>query len=232
MRDPLDESLEKDLTLKAEIDLYYDLFVPPGITHPAPLLISAHGYGAHKRYMMREGRAIAPTDFVIVSIQGPHQHFRRTDDGYRVGFGWLTDHKSEEYIRLHHEFVLRIIDKYAGEGLIDGAKVYLFGFSQACALNFRFAFTYPDVLTGIVGVCGGIPGDLDSNQNYNEFSARTFYLFGDDDEFYTQEQFADFDAKLRSRLPNYTSKHYTAKHQITDDMRTDVRQFLGFGRLG
>jgi predicted esterase len=53
-----------------------------------------------------------------------------------------------------------------------------------------------------------------------------FYLYGDDDEFYTQEQFAGFNAKLSAMLPNYTSKHYTAKHEITDDMRDDMRDFL------
>ena len=102
----------------------------------------------------------------------------------------------------------------------------MYGFSQACALNFRFAFTYPDVLKGIVGVCGGIPGDLDTNVAYKPFSAETFYLYGDDDEFYTQEQFAGFNEKLDSLLPNYQSKHYSAKHEVTDEMRADIRDWL------
>ena len=136
---------------------------------------------------------------MIASIQGPHQHYRAAKDGgYRVGFGWLTDHRPEEYVALHHKFVFDVIDKLAADDLIDRERVFLFGFSQACALNFRFAFTYPDVLGGIVGVCGGIPGDLDANPVYKPFTAGTFYLFGDDDEFYTQEQFAAFNEKLWS----------------------------------
>jgi hypothetical protein len=51
-------------------------------------------------------------------------------------------------------------------------------------------------------------------------------LYGDDDEFYTQEKFAEFDKKLRESLPNYRSKQYTAKHEITDEMREDIRSFL------
>jgi hypothetical protein len=35
-----------DLTLKAEITLYYDLQVPDDARN-APLLIAVHGYGAH-----------------------------------------------------------------------------------------------------------------------------------------------------------------------------------------
>ena len=217
--------LTTDLSFKAEISLYYDLFVPEGATN-APLLIAVHGYGAHKRYMMREAQSVAPADFVIASVQGPHQHFRPTENGYRIGFGWLTEHKPEEYIRLHHDFLLRVIAKLSDDGVIDPARVYLYGFSQSCALNFRFAFTYPDVARAIVGVCGGIPGDLDTNPVYKPFAADTLYLYGDDDEFYTLEKFAEFEQKLRERLPNFTSKRYNAKHEITEEMREDIRSFL------
>jgi predicted esterase len=220
-----DSSAQTDLSVTAEIKLYYDLHVP-NLAQNAPLLIAVHGYGAHKRYMMREARAIAPGNWVIASLQAPHPHYRQTKDGYRVGFGWLSDHRPEDDVRLHHKFVRDVIDKLDREGVIDRERIYLFGFSQACALNFRFAFTYPDILRGIIGVCGGIPGDLDTNPVYKPFAAETFYLYGDDDEFYTQEQFASFDQKLASLLPNYTSKHYTAKHEITDEMRRDIRDFL------
>jgi predicted esterase len=218
-----DEHLRTDLSLKAEIELYYDVFLPPS-NGPRPLLIAVHGYGAHKRYMMREARSVAPDGWAIASVQGPHQHFRQTNDGYRVGFGWLTDHRPEEYVRLHHEFLLRVVDALDGE--IDRSRIYLYGFSQACALNFRFAFTYPEVPSGVIGVCGGIPGDLETNEVYTPFEAPTIYLYGDDDEFYSQERFADFDRKLGERLPNYTSKKFRAGHEITEEMRQDIRAFL------
>jgi len=218
-------NLQTDLTLKAEISLYYDLMVPEGARN-APLLIAVHGYGAHKRYMMREARQVAPENFVIASVQGPHQHFRRTDDGYRIGFGWLTDHSPEEYIALHHDFLLRIIQKLESENVIDPTQICLFGFSQACALNFRFAFTYPEIPAKVVGVCGGIPGDLENNPIYKPFPAETLYLYGSDDEFYSQEKFAEFERKLSERLPDFRAKQYEAKHEITDAMREDIKAFL------
>lgn len=220
------EDLTTDLSLRAEISLYYDLYVPGSAAVPAPLLIAVHGYGAHKRYMMREARLVAPDNFVIASIQAPHPHFRRTDDGYRVGFGWLSDERPEEHIQLHQKFVLDLIGKLSADGLIDEDRIFIYGFSQACALNFRLAFTHPELLAGIIGVCGGIPGDLDSNPAYRPTSAAAFYLFGDDDEFYTQEQFAKYNERLAEYLPNYRSEHYRAKHAITEEMRRDVRQFL------
>lgn len=220
-----DKALTTDLSLKAEINLYYDLYVPEDLVRPAPLLISVHGYGAHKRYMMREARQVAPEGWVIASVQAPHQHFRKTDDGYRVGFGWLTDFKADESVALHHKFLNDLIAKLSGDGLVDDANVNLLGFSQACALNFRYAFTFPTVLRSLVGICGGIPSDLDTNPIYKPFDAETFYLYGDDDEFYTQEKFVEFDGKLKAKLPNYTSVQYEAKHVITEEMREDIRKF-------
>lgn len=222
------EDLTTDLSLRAEISLYYDLYVPGAAAVPAPLLIAVHGYGAHKRYMMREAKLVAPENFIIASIQAPHPHFRRTDDGYRVGFGWLSDERPEEHIQLHQKFVLDLVGKLSADGLIDEDRIFIYGFSQACALNFRLAFTHPELLAGIIGVCGGIPGDLDSNPEYRPTSAAAFYLFGDDDEFYSQEQFAKYNERLAEYLPNYRSEHYRAKHEITEEMRRDIRQFLVF----
>ena len=218
---------QSDLSVTAEIKLYYDLYIPEGISKSAPLLVAVHGYGAHKRYMMREAKLVAGEEFVIASLEAPHPHYRPTKDGgYAIGYGWLSSERAEENVRLHHKFVFDVIDKLAGDGLIDREQVFMYGFSQACALNFRFAFTYPDILKGFVGVCGGIPGDLETTAMYKPFAAETLYLYGDDDEFYTQEQFAAFNDKLATTLPNYRSKHYAAKHEITDEMRVDIKQFL------
>lgn len=220
------ESLRTDLSVTAEIRLYFDLYVPEGISLPAPLLIAVHGYGAHKRYMMREAREVAAAGFVIASLQGPHQHIRQTTEGYRVGFGWLTDHRSPESVELHHRFVNEVIGKLASDGIADLKNVHLFGFSQACALNFRYAFTFPDVPRSVVGVCGGIPSDLHTNPLYRPFEAETIYLYGDEDKFYPIEKFEQFDADLAKTLPSYRSKRYNAGHVITDEMREDIRSHL------
>lgn len=220
------ENLQADLSVKAEINLYYDLYVPENVKENAPLLITVHGYGAHKRYMMREAKLIAPKDFVIVSLQAPNQHFRQTESGYRVGFGWLTDYKASESVALHHKFLLDVIENLAQKKLIDKEKIYLYGFSQACALNFRFAFTFPELLLGVIGVCGAVPSDLETNEIYKPFAAKTFYLYSDTDEFYSNERFADFNMRLEKVLPNFQSKKYSAKHEITDEMREDMKAWL------
>ena len=219
--------IKTDESVTAEINLYYDLHLPKEAETPAPLLITVHGYGAHKHYMMREAKLIAPEDFATVSLQAPNKFFRKGKNGeFKAVFGWLTPYKPEESVALHHKFVLDVIEKLSNDGTIDYSQIYLHGFSQACALNFRFAFTYPDILKGIIGICGGIPGDMDENGKYEPTNAETFYLYGNDDEFYPLEKFEKFDQKLAGFLPKYKSQKYEATHEITEEMREDIRHWF------
>ncbi len=215
------------MKVTANINLHFDLHVPENSSGDAPLLIAVHGYAAHMDYMMREAKLIAPDDFVIASLQGPNRFFREDKNGeYKLAYGWLSNYKPEEQVALHHEFVLNVINKLSKKGIADKENVYMYGFSQACALNFRFAFTHPEALKGIIGVCGGIPSDLDTNETYEPTAAEVFYMFGDDDVFYPSEKFEAFDRRLNEYLPNYQSKKYSAKHEITNAMRKDLRAYL------
>lgn len=219
--------IKTDLSVKAEINVYYDLFVPENAEKNAPLLIAVHGYGAHKHYMMREARVVAPENFVLVSIQAPNQFYEKDKNGdLKVRFGWLTNYKSEESVALHHKFISDVIKKLVADATIDEKNIFLFGFSQACALNFRFAFTNPEILKGIIGVCGGIPSDLDTNEIYEPTDAKTLYLYGDKDEFYPLEKFQKFDRRLSEYLPHFQSLKYSATHEITNEMRDDMRDWL------
>ncbi len=216
-----------DHVLKAEINLYYDLHCVE--TTPAPLLIALHGYGANKRQMMREAQLLAPEGFAIVSLQGFHQHMREPKEKggpLRFGFGWLTNYRPEESVATHHQAILDLMDSLVGQGIADPAKIFLLGFSQSCALNYRFAFTHTDSLRGIVGICGGIPGDWETNSNYQPTPADVFHLAGTRDEFYTAERIRDYEQQLGTRANSVAFKRYDAAHEIVQDMRDDVKSWL------
>lgn len=224
------ENLQTDLSLTAEIKLYYDLSLPENANKPLPLLIAVHGYGGNKRAMMREARAIVPENFAIASLQGFHQHWResesRKDNFPKVGFAWLTNYRSEESVAVHHKALQDLIDNLINNRIADAHNVFLLGFSQACALNFRFAFTRPNIFRGVVGISGGIPGDWETNVIYSETEAAIFYLYGDNDEFYPLEKFEENAAKLKIRSTHFESKKYAAKHEITNEMQSDVKSWL------
>ena len=216
-----------DRTLAARINLYYDLHVAaPG---PAPLLIALHGYGANKQQMMREARQMAPAGFAIASLQGFHQHLKEPyvkGGPLRFGFGWLTNFRPEESVALHHEALKDLISQLIQEGVADSSRIYLVGFSQSCALNYRFAFSNPARLRGVIGICGGLPGDWETNPSYRSSQINVFHLAGTRDEFYTPERVRDYKQQLEARTPNVTFKSYDAAHEFVPEMREDIRQWL------
>jgi len=227
MTDIHNETIQTDRTLTADIKLYYDLHAPE--THPAPLLIALHGYGASKRQMMREARATAPAGFAIAALQGFHQHLRDPKEPggpLRFAFGWLTNFHPEESVELHHRALLNLISTLVVEGVADEKRVFLLGFSQTCALNFRFAFTHPSKLHGIIGICGGLPGDWETSEIYKPTEAAVLYLSGTRDEYYPPARVADYGERLRLRAREVEVRSYDADHEIVPAMRDDVQAWL------
>jgi len=218
---------ELDRILEARINLYYD--VRPGTFSPAPLLIALHGYGASKQQMMREAKVLAPDAFAIATLQGPHQHIvppKRTGDPLRFGFGWLTNFRSEESVAIHHQALLDLIGAMTEEGIAHPAQIFLLGFSQSCALNYRFAFTHPERLRGVIGICGGIPGDWETSGLYRQADFDVFHLAGNADEFYPPETVEKYEDQLKKRARSVVFKSYDARHEIVPRMREDVVQWL------
>jgi phospholipase/carboxylesterase len=223
----VDENLTIERTLEARINLYYDLLAPEKL--PAPLLIVLHGYGAGKWHATREAKLLVPEGFAIASLQGPHQHLRdpKTPGGpLRFGFGWLTNFRPEESVAVHHQALLDIIESLTREGIADRSRIFLLGFSQSCALNYRFAFTYPGVLRGAIGICGGLPGDWETSGAYQQTSAAVFHLAGTLDEYYPPARVANYEAQLRQRAGEVEFRSYNAAHEISAAMRNDIREWL------
>jgi predicted esterase len=221
------DKTQTDRKLEARINLYYDL--RPGTSAPAPLLIVLHGYGAHKRYMMAEAELMAPAEFAIASLQGFHQHMkepRAAGGPLRFGFGWLTNFRPEESVAVHHRALVDLIETLSDEGIADPARVFLLGFSQSCALNYRFAFTHPERLRGVIGICGGIPGDWETSSTYRNAGIDVLHLAGTRDEFYTPERVRDYERQLKTRARSVEFRSYDAAHEIVPEMRPDVVQWL------
>lgn len=219
--------VEEDRSLTQEIKLYYDLAQPAA--KPAPLLIALHGYGANKRQIMREAQEIAPAGFAIASLQGFYQHLKEPKEAggaLRFGFGWLTNFKSNESVELHHRALLDLVATLTDEGVVNSARIFLLGFSQACALNYRFAFTHSDYLRGVIGICGGIPGDWDTSEVYKDTGSAVFHLAGARDEFYPPSRVKDYASQLQRRAARVQFRSYDAGHEIVPRMRDDIRTWL------
>jgi predicted esterase len=208
---------------------YYDLYVPEGAARPLPLVVAGHGYGGDKESMMRVARRIDERSFALASLQGTHQHIDRSQEGPRAlgyGFGWLTKYRPAESIALHHHAVDAILDDLTAEGVADPRRVFLLGFSQACALNFRYAFTYPERIRGVVAMCGGIPGDWQEEGKYRAGDFDVLYVAALQDEFYTPEKMERYAEALRSRARSVDLQFYDTGHVVPRDAREPIGAWL------
>jgi predicted esterase len=208
----------------------YDVRLPemPQEKRGYPLLIALHGYGGTKESMLALSHRICGDRFAIASLQGPHQHTqrRRGSREVRIAFGWGTMHNSPENQAVHHEFIRRVIREVSATYPIDRKKVFLLGFSQSVGLNCRFAFTYPNALRGLVGVCGGIPGDWDSSPRYRHSATDVLYISATKDPFYALERVRTFKAALERRASSVEHLFVPTRHVFPRRCIPDIRRWL------
>jgi phospholipase/carboxylesterase len=227
MSDLQHQTLQTDRTLSAAINLYYDLKVPDLL--PAPLLLALHGVTAPASdTRCARGATHRASEFCVAALRA-YQHLKDPKEPggpLRFGFGWLTNFHPEESVAVHHRALLDLINTLVAAGVADSDRIFLLGFSQTCALNFRFAFTHPDKLRGVIGICGGLPGDWESSQVYQPTAASVFYLAGTKDEYYPPSRVVDYAERLRLRAANVQTKSYDAGHEIVPAMRDDLRSWL------
>lgn len=201
---------------------YYDLYIPDG-DKPKPLIIAMHGYGGDKGSMMRLVQRINDRDFVIAALQGPHQHLvmpTKESPKLGYGFGWLTNFYPEESVALHHRLVLEIIES------LKLSPVFLLGFSQAVGVNFRFAFTHSDLISGVVAICGGIPGDWETEGKYQSGKFDVLVVAAERDEFYTPERMRQNAESLRRRAKSVELRVFDTQHEVPRDSYPLINEWL------
>jgi predicted esterase len=107
----------------------------------------------------------------------------------------------------------------------DARSVFLMGFSQACALNYRLAFTRPGLLRGAIGVCGGIPGDFD-DPKYVEVPASVLHIAALDDQYYAPERARAFQPALERLSRDVTFREYPGPHVFPRDAIPFIREWI------
>jgi predicted esterase len=201
----------------------------PSTSPHSPLLVALHGYGGNKKSMARLVRPALPEGFALASLQGPHPHLIRPEDRSRplaFGFGWITNWKPEESIALHHAAIDAIRERASAEGSLDSGAIFLLGYSQSVALNFRYAFTFPGKVRGIVAVAGGIPGDWDEEGKYRDAPVDVLYLAGRTDEFYPPERIDGNARALERRGARVTVEVLETGHDFPTEAMPVVRRWL------
>jgi phospholipase/carboxylesterase len=181
----------------ARLDAHYLLRVPEAVDSRTPLVVTLHGFGENPETMLQLTEKMFDQRPVIAALQGPNQFFLGADTS-KVGYGWITSRQPADSIRLHRDMVLHVLEEVGREFAIPPERRLLVGFSQAVALNYRFAATCPNAVRGVVGVCGGVPGDWE-NPSYHPVNAALPHIAGHEDAYYPPGVTGHYLERLRLR---------------------------------
>ncbi|MBL8149846.1 MAG: hypothetical protein JNN15_07950 [Blastocatellia bacterium] len=216
-------------------NVYFDLYKPASSLQRLPLLIALHGYAGNKESMMKLARRIDEEKFVIASLQGP-SHFFILGDGLtfdpkatsppKIGFSWRTNFKPEDSIEIHHQAILGAIETAQREAGADNNRVFLLGFSQSVALNYRFALTHPNLVSGIIAICGGVPGDLETGSYQPSPQTSVLHIGTDRDEYYSVEQTQSFQKRLQKWVRSVEIEIHEGSHAVPLEALPRMRSWL------
>ena len=216
---------------RSAIRRYYEVELPPNHARRKhwPLLVALHGYEGDKDSMMRVASHIADGKMVVVSLQGPYQFFRRlvkNPKDFRVVFGWGTTYKIEDSIDLHHRDLETIIRLAVRKYRADPRRVFLLAFSQACAPNYRYAFTHPQAIRGAVAVCGGVPDDWNKNPCSRPAATRVLHIAARQDKWYSREKNLEFRRQLGQRAATLDFRFYDSTHKFPRRSIPHIRRWI------
>lgn len=199
-----------DRTFSAGLDCHYFLLEPDVVDSQTPLVVTLHG--SDPRAMLQPTARLFEPQPVIAALQGLNQFFLGADNR-DVGYGWITDSRLAESIRLHHEMVLHASDEAGKEFGIPPARRLLVGFSQSVGLNYRFVATHPGAVRGVIGICGGLPGDWDDGA-YQPVTAAVLHIARSGDEYYPPTVTEGYGERLRRRAADVEFHLIEGGHQM------------------
>jgi predicted esterase len=215
MKDAIDRSFS------ARLDCHYLLHAPDVVDHRTPLAVALHGFGNNPETMLQLSARLFDRPAVLAALQGPYQFFLPAKN-QDVGYGWITNRRPAESIRLHREMVLHVLEEAGRQFGIPPDRRLLVGFSQAVALNYRLAATCPEVVRGVIAICGGLPGDWDHG-DYQTVTAAILHIARSQDEYYPPDVTGHYPERLRRHAADVEFHLIDGGHQIP----SSGKEFVG-----
>ncbi|MCK4807548.1 MAG: hypothetical protein KAT09_07865, partial [Candidatus Aegiribacteria sp.] len=116
------------------------------------LVVGLHGYGDSPENFIQLWEYFSEPDFIYACPRGPYPF---TENNV-TAFSWFKQYEEGydilELDLLSTEYVISLVDDLKERHLIS--DVFLFGFSQGCALTWMTGLTHPEEFTGLIGFAG------------------------------------------------------------------------------
>lgn len=190
---------------------YYTLGEP---SDGKTLLLVLHGYGYLAKYFINKFNQLDLDKYVVVCPEAPHRFYQNGTNG-RVGASWMTKEDRTTDIENYIEYLSTLVTHLKSQN--DYSDSILLGFSQGGATASRFmAFSKHDFDKFILWATV-FPPDM-SPSYFDQFSAsKNYFVFGDNDQFYTQEKIEEHFNDLKKLNLPFQMINFEGKHDIHQD---------------
>jgi len=199
----------QERTFRASLDCRY--LLRPGEAGGA-LVLALHGFSRDAETMLQVTERIVGPRHSIVSLEGPYGFFLKTDTR-EVGYGWATSRRHADAVRLHHDMVRHALEAAGSELGVPVERRMLLVFSQPVSLNYRFCTAHPGLARGVIGICGGLPGDWD-DASPSPIDGAVLHIARCDDEHYPASVTEQFAGRLRLRCGDVEFHQLEGGHRV------------------
>lgn len=184
------------------------------ITSAKNIWFVLHGYGMLAEYFIKKFEPIADDETCIIAPEGLSKFYTQGFYG-RVGASWMTKQDREEEIKDYINYLNQLYHHVAELNTCKENKVNLLGFSQGGATVSRWAANHKIKYDNLILWASVFPEDMNFE---NITSQNTFMLYGDADEFATDEHVKKQQLLLNQEEIDFKIIPFKGKHDIPADV--------------
>jgi len=186
-------------------------------------LFGFHGYAENAPVQMERLLAMPGADaWVCVAVQGLNRFYRGTSQ--HVAASWMTSEDRELAIHDNLAYVAAVVEHVVTHWPAAGGRVVFAGFSQGVAMAFRAACASVRPVSAVVALGGDVPPELGADALRRV--RRVFYGRGDHDGWYSAEQFAADQVRVRDAGVDLTAYLFDDDHVWTTVFSEEAGHFL------
>ena len=173
------------------------------------ILYVLHGYGQLSEYFIKKFENLQD-DYFIVAPEGMHRFYLKGSSG-RVGASWMTKEDRDNDISDNLNWLNELADDLSTKNQFE--KTILLGFSQGGATALRWSNNSSMKIDQLIIWAAVFPPDLViSAELINSNSRNRFFVIGNNDEFYSENQRVELINYYNST--GFISSIYDGNHDI------------------
>ncbi len=187
---------------------YYSL---GNISTAKTLWFVLHGYGYNANYFIHKFDVIADEENFVVAPEGLSKFYTSGLSG-RVGASWMTKENREDEIQDYLNYLNSLYETLLSQIDLTEVKVNIIGFSQGGATAARWVSDNKINCANLILWASVFPDDMEFE--ILKTQTNSFLLYGDDDEYVTQERIDKQKAILEKANINCKLIEFKGKHDV------------------